>query len=70
LQRNVLKHSKILLGNLGQTRAKNGEIIAESGAYEPEEGYQKGIALVKDNAANAVVKDCNLETCTFSFLAL
>ena len=38
-------------------RARNGEIIAESGAYESKEGCQKGIASIKENAAKAVVKD-------------
>jgi uncharacterized protein YegP (UPF0339 family) len=38
-------------------RAQNGEIIAESGAYDSKEGCQKGIASVKENAAKAVTKD-------------
>ena len=38
-------------------RAQNGEIIAESGAYESKEGCQKGITPVKDNASKAVVED-------------
>jgi uncharacterized protein YegP (UPF0339 family) len=38
-------------------RAQNGEIIAESGAYESKEGAQKGIASVKENAAKAEIRD-------------
>jgi uncharacterized protein YegP (UPF0339 family) len=38
-------------------RAQNGEIIAESGAYDSKEGCQTGIASVKENAAKAVIKD-------------
>ena len=38
-------------------RAQNGEIIAESGAYESKEGGQKGIASVRENAAKAKMKD-------------
>jgi uncharacterized protein YegP (UPF0339 family) len=38
-------------------RAQNGEIIAESGAYETKEGCQKGIASVKENASKAETKD-------------
>ena len=38
-------------------RAQNGEIIAESGAYDSKEGCKKGIASVKENAAKAVIKD-------------
>ena len=38
-------------------RAQNGEIIAESGAYESKEGCQKGIASVRENAAKAKMKD-------------
>ena len=38
-------------------RAQNGEIIAESGAYDSKEGCQKGIASVKENAAKAIIKD-------------
>jgi hypothetical protein len=38
-------------------RAQNGEIIAESGAYESKEGCQTGIASVKENASKAAIKD-------------
>jgi uncharacterized protein YegP (UPF0339 family) len=37
--------------------AQNGEIIAESGAYESKEGCQKGIASVKENASKAEIKN-------------
>jgi uncharacterized protein YegP (UPF0339 family) len=37
--------------------AQNGEIIAESGAYESKEGCRKRLASVKENAAKAVIKD-------------
>ena len=32
-------------------RAQNGEIIAESGAYESKEGCHKGITSVKDKCS-------------------
>ncbi len=38
-------------------RAQNGEIIAESGAYDSKEGCQTGIASVKENASKAEIKD-------------
>ena len=38
-------------------RAQNGEIIAESEAYDSKEGCQKGIASVKENASTAEIKD-------------
>jgi len=39
-------------------RAQNGEIIAESGAYESKEGCQTGIVSVKENASKAEIQDC------------